>query len=209
MPQENILKLKCSIIGCENIPYCKDICRKHNTINRNSKGLLPFERLKNICHCGKRVHAYNLCRNHYRRGLTIKNPEIMKKTRTKKCEFTGCNNIKNGKYCGTHRYVNINTRFRLQVRLAKKRGIIWDIRLDEYDKLIKNNCYYCNTEEIGFSCGLDRVDSNGDYSVSNVVTCCGDCNKLKNNILSKNEMVEVIKLLVLLRNKKQIWKIGV
>ena len=36
--------------------------------------------------------------------------------------------------------------------------------------------------------GLDRIDSSGPYTVSNVVVCCLVCNRIKSSIFSHDEM---------------------
>src|ERR1017187_2292701 len=63
------------------------------------------------------------------------------------------------------------------------------ISLEEYTTLLVLNCAYCNKDFKNESgCGLDRVDSNGHYSLDNVVPCCGSCNQIKNVHLTYNEM---------------------
>lgn len=40
-------------------------------------------------------------------------------------------------------------------------------------------CYLCG---VTFSCGLDRVDSDGDYTVDNTRPCCSPCNYMKKHL---------------------------
>lgn len=60
---------------------------------------------------------------------------------------------------------------------AKKRGIEFNLTKDEFMSLWQKVCYYCGSsiETIG----IDRIDSNYGYSISNVVPCCAICNTMK------------------------------
>lgn len=40
-------------------------------------------------------------------------------------------------------------------------------------------CYLCG---VSFSCGIDRVDSDGDYTIDNVRPCCSPCNFMKKHL---------------------------
>jgi hypothetical protein len=53
--------------------------------------------------------------------------------------------------------------------------------------------------------GLDRLDNDIGYMSGNVVPCCGICNTTKNSMLSSEEMIEVVKLLKVMRNTDYIW----
>ena len=71
---------------------------------------------------------------------------------------------------------------------AQNRNLEMNITLDEYIGLVSNDmCHYCGGPLPETSYGLDRVDNNGPYVLSNVVPCCGFCNKLKWNILTYEE----------------------
>lgn len=72
-------------------------------------------------------------------------------------------------------------------RNAKKRNLEWSITLEQFDKLIFSNCYYCGDEPRVHELkrktliynGLDRVDNNKGYIIDNVVACCTICNMMK------------------------------
>jgi len=57
----------------------------------------------------------------------------------------------------------------------------FDISLEQYENLIIKPCYYCDTITYGKEAGvgLDRIDSNKGYLLSNVVQCCATCNLIK------------------------------
>lgn len=60
---------------------------------------------------------------------------------------------------------------------AKSRGIKIGLSDAEISTLLNSECYYCGKEKAD---GIDRVNSNKDYTIDNVVPCCGICNRMKN-----------------------------
>lgn len=75
-------------------------------------------------------------------------------------------------------------------RHAKERGLEYCLTAAEFAFLIRQPCHYCgitgaNTitnrsipEGFRYN-GIDRADSSRGYTKSNVVPCCGQCNKAK------------------------------
>lgn len=70
---------------------------------------------------------------------------------------------------------------------ANKRGIDFNISLDEFEKITQMECHYCG----GFSSewdersrgnGIDRKDSALGYFNENCVPCCSKCNFVKNSM---------------------------
>lgn len=41
--------------------------------------------------------------------------------------------------------------------------------------------------------GLDRIENSKGYIISNVVPCCGSCNKIRGNNLTSDEMAIAMK----------------
>lgn len=68
-------------------------------------------------------------------------------------------------------------RFHSYKKGAENRGLSFDLTEKEFLQFWKKPCYYCgsNIETIG----LDRLDSNIGYKISNIVPCCEICNKMK------------------------------
>lgn len=60
---------------------------------------------------------------------------------------------------------------------AKTRGININLTDEEIKSLIERPCYYCGKQQAD---GIDRVDSNKDYTLDNCVLCCHICNRMKN-----------------------------
>lgn len=78
-------------------------------------------------------------------------------------------------------------------RNARKRGLSWELTRDQVRILTKQYCHYCGAEPYQHAKGqrlngsyiyngLDRVDNAVGYVTSNVVTCCGRCNRAKDTM---------------------------
>jgi predicted DNA-binding protein YlxM (UPF0122 family) len=75
---------------------------------------------------------------------------------------------------------------------AEKRGYDFDIDVDTFHQLVQQPCNYCGsthtsheTSKVGFKydyTGLDRIDNNKGYIVTNVIPCCKICNQMKSNL---------------------------
>lgn len=63
---------------------------------------------------------------------------------------------------------------------AKVRFILWDLTEEEFIAFWQLPCTYCgdNIETIG----LDRVDNQEGYNMSNVIPCCTRCNRMKSDM---------------------------
>jgi hypothetical protein len=86
---------------------------------------------------------------------------------------------------------------------AKKRNLCWELTLEQWQNLvIGKTCHYCDGGLPEAGCALDRKDSSVGYTINNVVPCCSECNEIKGDNLTYEEMVEIAKLLKALRNKK-------
>jgi hypothetical protein len=102
-------------------------------------------------------------------------------------------------------------RFSEAKHAAKKRDIEWLLALEEYSTLIIMPCYYCANklgEPVKRAIGLDRLDSEKGYELSNVVSCCYTCNCIKHQFLTPEEMLLIAKTLIEFREMKQRLSIG-
>jgi len=89
-------------------------------------------------------------------------------------------------------------------RHAIRRGFKFQLDREQVKHIIKQDCAYCgakpsnhiktkNSHNGGMDYnGIDRVNSSLDYTLDNVVPCCGFCNKAKGK-LSKQEFIEKAK----------------
>ena len=81
------------------------------------------------------------------------------------------------------------------VRSAKKRELTWDLTKQQFKALTQLPCTYCgilpeathateklyNTNLFRYN-GIDRVDNNKGYEISNCVPCCSICNFAKRDL---------------------------
>lgn len=79
-------------------------------------------------------------------------------------------------------------------RHAERRGFKWLLSRKDVELIIKSDCVYCGSKpnnikktknSIGdglLYSGIDRIDSNGNYTKENSVPCCRICNYAKSNM---------------------------
>ena len=70
---------------------------------------------------------------------------------------------------------------------AHKRGLVFEISMPEFIRLITHSCVYCGRKEFTSRYGtlvyngVDRVDSKLGYTSDNCVTACFSCNSCKSD----------------------------
>lgn len=95
---------------------------------------------------------------------------------------------------------------RLVLDRSKKHNIDITLTVNDYAKIISQNCFYCNdaprlttrfsmrkyvnTEPV-FANGIDRIDSSLGYTLDNCIPCCTSCNYAKHQ-LTQQEFFEKI-----------------
>lgn len=73
---------------------------------------------------------------------------------------------------------------------AKRRSLEFNLSFEEYQKLLKQKCFYDGAELNKLGYALDRVDNSKGYVLENVVPCCTKCNVAKNN-MSQQSFLEM------------------
>lgn len=71
---------------------------------------------------------------------------------------------------------------------AIKRKLKFLLNLKEFSNIVTQICDYCGkcgTTFYNKYCGIDRVDNNIGYILTNCVPCCNICNLMKNNLTKK------------------------
>jgi hypothetical protein len=97
--------------------------------------------------------------------------------------------------------------YQCQIYGAKKRGIEFNLTLDEFRTITSKNCFYCgvkpkqehlvvrkNYRAPYISNGIDRVDSSKGYILENVVPCCTFCNTIKSKLSQEQFAALVVKI---------------
>jgi hypothetical protein len=88
---------------------------------------------------------------------------------------------------------------------AEERNYIFEITIEEYDKLILENCYICGKpSDETHKNGLDRFDNDVGYTIANVNACCGQCNYMKKNIEYDVFMYQLQKIYECASNKQMV-----
>ena len=89
---------------------------------------------------------------------------------------------------------------------ARRRNIEWSLTDEQAIKLLGGNCHYCGRKPYkvhmntvhsngGFLYnGIDRIDSDGGYTIDNCCSCCSQCNFAKLS-MTENEFLNLIKLI--------------
>tara|TARA_R110002020_G_scaffold306484_10_gene522443 strand:- start:744 stop:1142 length:399 start_codon:yes stop_codon:yes gene_type:complete len=80
---------------------------------------------------------------------------------------------------------SLSHRFHNSKRSAKERGYVFELTKQEYGKITNSNCIYCGEldgNEKKKYVGIDRVNNNDGYTISNCVPCCKICNSMKSNL---------------------------
>lgn len=67
---------------------------------------------------------------------------------------------------------------------------------EEYMKLIQQSCYYCGEVTYGIEkgVGLDRLDCSKEYTLDNVVPCCGKCNRSKSDVHTPDQYKKMMRV---------------
>jgi len=153
-----------------------------NLINHNEDKTYKKRYWLCLCDCGKETK--------------ISTSQIVS-GKTKSC---GCNraisnviNSANSRYKLAKKDAGYNSIFSSYKAGAIKRNKSFEIELIDFIKLLKGNCFYCDSEPLTerklfgtygnyLYNGLDRVDNNKGYLLDNVVPCCKVCNIAKNTM---------------------------
>lgn len=86
---------------------------------------------------------------------------------------------------------------------ANKRSLEFSISLEEFITETAKPCVYCNNllgKKSTYASGLDRKDNAIGYTAGNICSCCWICNSIKGEHLTFDEMKEVVKLIINMRN---------
>lgn len=91
-----------------------------------------------------------------------------------------------------NRPMTISRRLSLSRKVARSRNLEWEIDLKSYEILMNKMCHYCGLEILPTGIGLDRIDNNAGYKISNVVACCAECNTARMDNFTHEEFIKFI-----------------
>lgn len=87
------------------------------------------------------------------------------------------------------------------------RNIYFELTLDEFEAIVLNNCYYCDsvpgrqydrTKHVKMN-GVDRKNSKIGYVLDNCVACCTECNIMKQKMSVKEFWLHIEKIYLNMR----------
>ncbi len=92
-------------------------------------------------------------------------------------------------------------------RDAARRGFLFDISPEEFQRITKEKCYYCGMPALqsageknhnGYYLynGIDRLDSTKGYTADNTVPCCKICNRMKMDMNRNQFLLHIGKIAV-------------
>ena len=120
--------------------------------------------------------------------------------KNKNTYYSECNNCTNKRKRNPSH--DTKCRYKFLLNQAKKRNVEVNLSIEEYSKLLENNCHYCDKNLPKFGCSLDRIDNNLGYEIKNVVPCCARCNTTRNENFTYKEMKVLSKTIVKLDQLK-------
>lgn len=103
-----------------------------------------------------------------------------------------------------HQWKDNNKPQRRYKTLLRKARFPVELTLQEYEAIISQACFYCENRlggKVVAGSGLDRLNSELPYRADNVVSCCWECNSIKNAFLTPEETRAVVRLLLEMRGK--------
>lgn len=97
--------------------------------------------------------------------------------------------------------------YRIYQRNALRRRISWRLTRKALFLIVNQPCTYCGKKPANsmgnfYYSGIDRKDNNKGYAAENCIPCCKECNKIKSNLLSFEEMLEAMKAVKRVRGRK-------
>ena len=75
---------------------------------------------------------------------------------------------------------------------ALRRGLEFNLPLEEFCEIIKNSCHYCESPLPETGGGIDRRDNSKGYISGNCLPCCLICNMTKGKYISYEEMLQLM-----------------
>jgi hypothetical protein len=81
--------------------------------------------------------------------------------------------------------------FKNYVKGAHRRGLDFNLDEKEFDRIVRRPCHYCGQPIGKHLNGIDRIDNAIGYMVTNCVSCCAICNRMKGAMPKEDFLVKV------------------
>jgi len=99
------------------------------------------------------------------------------------------------------RHCKPSYRYSALKRAAKDAGLGFNITKEQHTIFLQQVCSYCSKALNPLGHALDRKDPSKGYLVENVVPCCADCNSVKSDVLTYEEMKAAMKAVLKVREQ--------
>lgn len=163
---------------CGLSSLCKE-CQAEQRKRRKDK--IEEWKLNNSDKIKNKQREYSLIRADKKKKYNDEHKEYFK---LKRKEYEN-NNLEIVQKQRRKQHTKLTTRYKRYQTGAEERNLSFNLSLEEFDNLTKQNCFYCGeiiTNEFGEQInGIDRLDSSIGYESGNVVPSCFICNRMKSN----------------------------
>lgn len=98
----------------------------------------------------------------------------------------------------------IPSRFKKLLKTAETKNLIVTLDFISFKTMLNRGCFYCEgtlLDNTGYN--IDRKNNNLGYEIENCVPCCSICNRIKSDIFTFNEFIELSKTTAFLEMKKR------
>jgi hypothetical protein len=170
--------------------YCKDCSKKYREENKerdkqrylqNRESILAYKKeyaKKNADKIRENQKSY---RESHREELSLKQKNRQKQNKEKY-------------YYTKHK---LSGRYSTYKTNATKRGLQFDLTLEQFDEITSKPCYYCGDfdyyKDMKYT-GVDRMNSENGYFLENCVPCCNVCNTMKSNRITVDFLDKIKKI---------------
>lgn len=94
------------------------------------------------------------------------------------------------------------------IRMCARRNVYWELTVEQFHKLTSQNCKYCSRPPMQVYSnytynGIDRLNPKRGYILDNCVPCCKECNWIKGDRLTPDEMMVVGEALSTYRQRRK------
>ena len=96
------------------------------------------------------------------------------------------------KASGKRHRATVQGRYRTMEKSSLSKGFPTDITKEQYSILVAAPCTYCGGPLPVSGIGLDRIDDLKGYTQNNVLPCCGECNRIRSDVYTVEEMRTII-----------------
>lgn len=170
----------CFTLCEEGFASCKECLAKERELDneRHAKNIALNAALVKIAATDSRICSK--CSNEFESFKTTHNKES---TKCRRCFDTQSNaeqtRSKRERNYKAEKYNNLEYAYKEYIKNATKRNLEILITFDEFTALVTSKCYYCEYSKKGETTGIDRINNDIGYILSNCVPCCETCNRMK------------------------------